>query len=209
MERKRRGSGAIDRRGPVERGFPSGRMEDSAMRKPAVLTVLLLSVIPALAQQSASYKLNESVFNGGGNPSQGAVLSSASFRIKLDSMGEGLLGTALGSASFRVDGGFAAAYPPPGEVKGDVFSSKTLYAWNPEKSVGVYNVYRSTLSSLPGTFGSCLAGGLATTTYSDASVPGTGTGYFYLVTAENRLGEEGTKGFQTGGAQRTTSPACP
>jgi hypothetical protein len=33
-------------------------------------------------------------------------------------------------------------------------------------------------------------------------------GFFYLVTVENRLSEEGTKGFDSGGGERTGS-ACP
>jgi hypothetical protein len=183
------------------------------MRNVATLAVLLsvLAVLtaPASAQTSASYKLQENVLNAGGHPAQGAIASSASFRITIDSIGEGLLGTSLGSASFRMDGGFASAYPPPGEVKGDVFASKTLYSWNPEKSVGTYNVYRSTIASLPGSFGACLGGSVTQTSYTDAAEPAPGTGYFYLVTAENRLREEGTKGYQSSGVQRTNTASCP
>lgn len=175
----------------------------------ALAILLLVSATGAPAQTSATYELKESVLNAGGHPSQGAVLSSASYRIKLDSIGEGLLGSALGSASFHVDGGFTGAYPPPGEVRGDVFTSKTLLAWNPEKSAGVYNVYRNTIASLPGTFGACLGGGVTVASYTDTTIPVAGTGYFYLITVENRLGEEGTKGTQTSGAQRTNSTACP
>ena len=48
----------------------------------------LLLVLPVYAQESASFKLTEHVFNAGGNPADGAVLASASFRIKLDAIGE-------------------------------------------------------------------------------------------------------------------------
>ena len=102
----------------------------------------------ARAQTSASYRLQESVLNAGGHPAQGAVLSSPSFRVKLDALGDGVLGSALASPSFRMDGGFVGAYPPPGEVRGDRFASKTLLVWDPEKSVGTYDVYRGSLASL-------------------------------------------------------------
>lgn len=180
------------------------------MQRFLVLVLPLLTLGgPALAQQSASYKLQESVLNAGGHPAQGTVLSSASFKIKLDSIGEGLAGIALGSASYHADGGFVGAYPPPGEVTGDYFRTKTMLAWNPEKSVGVYNVYRNTIATLPGAFGTCLGGSVPDASYTDATVPSAGTGYFYLVTAENRLGEEGTKGYQSSGVQRTNTAACP
>ena len=45
-----------------------------------------------------------------------------------------------------------------------------------------------------------IQGSLAGTTASDAGNPPLGEAWFYLVTAKNRIGEEGTKGNQTGGA---------
>ena len=41
-----------------------------------------------------------------------------------------------------------------------------------------------------------------------APVPA-GNGYFYLVTARNRLWEEGTKGSSSAGAQRANPAPCP
>jgi hypothetical protein len=71
-----------------------------------------------------------------------------------------------------------------------------------------YDVYRGPTGRLPGTFGSCLASNLVGTTYNDPVAPGSGV-FFYLVTGENRLGEEGTKGTQSNGTVRTAAPACP
>jgi hypothetical protein len=87
-------------------------------------------------------------------------------------------------------------------------ANKIVLRWNPEKSVGVYNVYREPISSLPGA-GTCLARGLQVTNYNEPTVPLSGTGYYYLITAENRLGEEGTKGFRSSGTERSNAFACP
>jgi len=43
---------------------------------------------------------------------------------------------------------------------------------------------------------------------TDASIPAAATGYFYLVTAENRLAEEGTKGSNSTGGERLGN-VCP
>jgi hypothetical protein len=82
-------------------------------------------------------------------------------------------------------------------------------SWDPERSVGDYDVYRDLLSSLPGNFGACLEHDVPAQTAVDVGIPGVGTGYFYLVTAENRLDEEGTKGFRSNGSERLNPAPCP
>jgi hypothetical protein len=183
----------------------------SAMRAHVSVAILaaLAGASPALAQTSASYKLTESTLNNGGNPSQGSVLSSASFHVKLDAIGDAVAQASLSSASFHADAGFVGAHPPPGEVMGLAFTDKQTLTWNPERSAGSYNVYRDALSTLPGGFGFCFAPRLAATTATDAASPSIGTGYFYLVTARSRLDEEGTKGAASSGAQRANSSPCP
>ncbi len=164
----------------------------------------------ALAQTSASYKLTESVLNDGGDPSKGTFGTSASNRIKLDSIGDGLLGVGLASATYHMDGGFVDVYPPPGEVQQQLFSNKTTMVWSPEKSIGQYCVYRDSLAVLSGGgTGTCFSPGLIAESAVDASSPAAGQGYFYLVTAGNRLGEEGTKGFRSTGAERPNPSPCP
>ena len=164
----------------------------------------------ALAQTSASYKLQESVLNAGGVPTNGSVLSSAGFRIRLDSIGEGLVRVGMLSTSFRMDGGFVDVYRPPGEVLSlRCLSDKQTLQWSPEVSAGTYAVYRSTLGSLPGTFGDCLPPTVSGASASDTGIPSVDTGYFYLVTARNRLGEEGTKGSQSNGTPRPNPASCP
>ena len=169
-----------------------------------------LALCPAtLAAESASHKLNEFVFNSGGHPLGGAVSTSASYRITLDAVGEGVAGGTSSSASFLMGEGFVSAYPPPGEVNDILFSNKTTFAWDPEKSVGSYNLYRDLISTLAGGFGVCHPPELLTETTTDTDVPAVGTGYFYLVTAENLLDEEGTKGFRSNGTERANLAPCP
>ncbi len=183
----------------------------SAVRRAATTVALLAALArsPAAAQISASYKLQESVINAGGNPRDGGSLASAHFHVKLDAIGDGVVGTGLASASFHVDAGFAGSYPPPGEATGLRFSDKATLTWNPEKSVGAYALHRDLIASLPGTFGSCQAGNLPGETAADASSPSAGQGYFYLVTARNRLREEGPKGYGSDGTEEGNASPCP
>jgi hypothetical protein len=180
------------------------------MRRLLVFLLLALALCPAaLAAESASHKLNEYVFNAGGHPLGGSVSASASRRITLDSVGEGVVGGVSSSASFKMDGGFVSAYPPPGEVTDLLFSNKITLVWDPDKSVGRYNLYRNLISTLPGEFGVCRPPQILTETTTDTDIPAVSTSYFYLVTAENRLDEEGTKGFQSNGAERGNPAPCP
>ncbi len=162
------------------------------------------------AQTSASHKLTEFTFNNGGDPLNGAYASSASHRMRLDAIGDAVgVGSTLSSAGFRMDPGFVDSYLPPGEVRNLRWSSKTALVWNPEKSVGTYDVYRDALGTLPGNYGACLQSALLNETATDATVPTSGTARFYLVTARNRLAEEGTKGFRSSGSERPNPAPCP
>lgn len=181
----------------------------SRLRRFAVAIALVAVPTIAAAQTSASYKLQEFTFNDGGRPADGSVASSASFRIKLDAIGDAVTQAGLSSASHRMDGGFVSDYPPPGEIRNARWTSKTAISWDPDKTVGVYEVYRDLLSTLPGNFGACFQSALTAETAADAASPAAGTAWFYIVTARNRLGEEGTKGFRTGGAERTNPAPCP
>lgn len=180
------------------------------MRRAVVLAVMgSLAGSLAHAQTSASYQLTESVVNSGGDPRDGSRASSASFHLTLDAIGEAVSGGAPSSASFRVGAGFVGDYPPPGEVGSVVFSDKATLSWSPEPSVGTYAVYRDGLASLPGGFGSCFASGSSSEEAVDPGMPASGQGWYYVVTARNRLGEEGTKGFETTGAERGNAAPCP
>ena len=175
----------------------------------SALSVLLLGlIVPSFfAQTSATYQNKEHVINAGGNPAP--AITSITYSISLSSIGDGLSATGMHSASYSMDGGFVPPYPPPGEVLNVRFTDKTNFVWNPEASVGTYDVYRGFVTGLPASYGTCLASGLTLDQATDASNPSAGQCFFYLVTAKNRLGEEGTMGKKSDGTPRPDMAPCP
>ena len=179
------------------------------MGKVPFVLALLLAVTGALAQESPSYKLTEHTFNAGGHPSGGIVLTSASYKISLDAVGDSVVSRVLSSTSYHMDGGFISGYPPPGEVMGLNFTDVETLVWSPERSAGVYNFYRDLMSSLVSLgYGTCAQQDLIAATTTDNDPVPDGDGYFYLVTVENRLGEEGTKGLDSSDTVREGN-VCP
>jgi hypothetical protein len=180
------------------------------MRPILTLLIVLAAIGPAGAQQSTSFEISEHTFNGGGHPLAGTTLSSARFRLSVDSLGDGIVGYALIATSFSMDSSFAAAYLPPTET-GDVgFVDKTTISWPPDKAAGTYNVYRDLITNLAGGgYGDCYARDLRTTSTTDTSNPPPGEGYLYLVTVVNRLEEEGSKGYLSDGNERPNDAPCP
>jgi hypothetical protein len=181
------------------------------MRKVLAVLAGLLGVGLAAAQVSTSYKLTEHVFNAGGHPAEGVMLTSTSYRVTLDAIGDSVTGYGLSSASYRMDGSFGFCFPPPGEVTGLHFTDHQTLVWDAERSVGVYNLYRNLMSVLSGgDTGTCEQHDLTATTATDTDpAPSAGDGFFYLVTAENRLAEEGTKGWRSSGSERPNPLPCP
>ncbi len=173
------------------------------------LAATFIATVAVPAQESATYKLTDHVFNAGGHPGVASNPVSASYQITMGSIGAGLSARGLSSASYRTDAGFVMAYPPPGEATGLRFISKTGLAWDAEPSAGSYNLYRDLHSNLTGLgFGQCQQQNLVTTTTTDADAVPVGDGFFYLVTVENRLREEGTKGFDSLDGERLGT-VCP
>jgi hypothetical protein len=174
-----------------------------------MLTLALVLALPALAQQSTNYRLDEHVLNSGGNPDNGVELTSTRFTVSMVSIGDGVVARGLSSSSFRMDAGFTNTYLLAGEVNGLLFLDKHQLQWDSEPSIGVYNLYRDLISNLSGLgYGTCVQQYLTSTGASDSDPVPDDDGYFYIVTAENRLGEEGSKGFQNGGIERQGS-VCP
>ncbi len=153
---------------------------------------LLLLSGSALAQTSTSYVLEENSFNSGGNPVDGFTASSASFQLSLDAIGD-INAHGLSSTSFLLDSGFVGAYPPPLEVINLIFTGVNDFEWDPFPGIGTYNVYRGVIGGFDPGYGACSQTGLTTNSASDGD-PITSPGFFYLVTTENRLAAEGTKG---------------
>ena len=163
--------------------------------------VLLVGLSPAIAQTSTSYKQEEHTFNQGGHPEGGVVLTSTSYKITLDAIGDSISGVALLSSSYKLDGGFPASYAAPGEVMSLLLAGTGL-SWDVEPSRGDYSVYRGLVSGLPGGYGTVFQTDITTESTNDAALPGAGEAYFYLITVDNRLAEEGTKGFDSSGTER-------
>ena len=184
------------------------------MRRTRILFLLILGAAApdgtaALAQESAGHKLEEYTFNAGGHPAGGVNPGSASHQVTLGSIGEPFGFQVLSGASGVIEGGFLLAYPPPGEVQDVLFVDNTTLVWDVAVAAGTYSMYRGLIGSLPGlAFGICTQQNLLVPTTTDATLPAVGAGFFYLITVENRLGEEGTKGFTSSGAERLGS-ACP
>jgi len=178
--------------------------------KPLLTPLVLLLSFPVLAQQSTSYKLTEHTFNAGGNPADGVVLTSTSYKVTLDAIGDSVAGRGLASASYQMDGSFVMGYPPPGEVHDLSFTDFQTLLWQHEKSIGVYNLYRGLVDTLDGAvYGFCEEPDIASNTTTDGDPVPVGNGYFYLVAAENRLDEEGTLGTRSMGTERPNTGACP
>ena len=176
--------------------------------KKTIILVAVLFALPALAQQSANFKLTEHVFNGGGHPSDGLVLASTGYRVTLDALGEGVVQGGMTSTSFHMDTSFTVAYPPPGNVIDLRFTDAETITWSAERSGGLYDLYRDDTRD---GYGNCEQQDLGATTATDTSIPAESGGFFYLVTAKNRLLEEGTKGSRSDGTERlggTDPPAC-
>jgi hypothetical protein len=178
-----------------------------------VLVALAACCLPAAgikAQSSATYKIDVRVLNAGGHPAAGTVLTSASYTITPDAIGDALAPTGLSSASFSVRGGTGAAHRPPGELAGLDFITKTTLNWLVEPSAGTYNVYRGGLGAiLPSGFGGCQQYALPSPMASDVDAVPPGGGFFYLVTVTNFLAEEGTKGYSSNAVERPNNAPCP
>src|SRR5262249_43080936 len=112
-------------------GSSSFPAEAPPMRRPAVLVLSLgvalgATLDTARAQTSASYKLTESVVNAGGDPRDASFAASASYRIRLDAIGQSVAGAGFTSAGYHMNAGFAGDYPPPGEVLNVRWSTPAL-----------------------------------------------------------------------------------
>ena len=177
------------------------------LRSPLLALLLLVGSTPA--QESSNYKLNDHVFNAGGHPATDGMLQSATFRMTLDALGEVAGDVVLSGASYRMHAGFVPCFRPPREVTGLTFDDARTLTWQPEGSGGPYRLYRDRLSELPGqNYGVCEQSQITVESTIDDHVPLPGEASFYLVTAGNLLGEEGSKGATSDGTPREGT-VCP
>lgn len=172
---------------------------------------ILVPGIPAPAQQGGDFRQAEHAINAGGDPRQ-VVLSSPDFRVTLDAVGDACPPTVARGPGFRLETGFVSAYAPPGEVQQLMVQADRLtLSWNPDPSAGTYDLHGGPVSALggPGGYGACLVPHIEATHTTDSFVPVPGTARLYLVTVENRVGEEGTLGRTSSGATRPNALPCP
>ena len=178
--------------------------------KRLILTTTLICALPALAQQSAGYQLTEHTFNQGGRPQDGVAATSTSFAITLDAIGDTTGFAEPTSASYGVTPGFVTAFGPAGEVLDLTFDDATTISWDEQPNATGYNIYSHDLGSLSGTDnGGCLESTVPDNSYMAVGTPAATEGFFYLVTAINRLAEEGTPGSDSQGTERGNAGACP
>ena len=90
------------------------------------------------------------------------------------------------------------------------FTDATTLVWDPELSAGSYQLYEGLLTNpFDDTYGTCSQSGITGETTTVTADPAAGQGLFLLVTAENLLGEEGTKGTNSEDSERGTPLAGP
>ena len=105
-------------------------------------------------------------------------------------------------------GAGAFAQAPPEVQNVDLDKAGTI-TWSPAAGADDYNIYRGVLSWLAsGDTAKCHGDEITGVSFASASVPPTGAGYFYLVTAESNLGGEGTPGTSSSGVLRQLRGRC-
>lgn len=162
---------------------------------------LFAAGVPLLySQSSENYGIEQSTFNSGGNPSP--ILLSPNYQMTLDAIGEGIVAVGAESASYGMDAGFPSPYPPPGEVLNLLFTDAITLSWDAERSACGYHLYRGALTDLPSSYGSIVKPLITETNTTDEETPAPGGSFFYLLTAVNRIGEEGPTGNDSSGNPR-------
>jgi hypothetical protein len=100
----------------------------------------------------------------------------------------------------------------PGDVENLQWTDKETMVWNVETSADQYHVYQGSLDTLGyDNFGTCADGtdpDLFDTELSVTAIPAPGTGWFWVITAEDLAGSEGTLGFATC-TERSNFTPCP
>lgn len=185
----------------------------------AILACAIVLGGPAFSQQSASYILEEQAFNAGGNAGAqaggstpaGVVLLSSSFRITQSAIGDAVSAATMASPGFTLTGSLISANPPPGEVRNVRFGATTMtVVWDRDPSVGRYHLYQGGVTvPFDPDFGACVPPAWVTEQATITADPPLGEALFILLTAENTLDEEGTKGFRSDGVERPNAVPCP
>jgi len=182
------------------------------MRRIAIGLLLALALAGAAwSQESASYRLTETSFDTGGQAGGDTVTGSTSFVVTLGALGSGGEAPMMSGPTYAMEGGFVASFQPPTEVAELLFTDATTLVWAPEGSVGDYALY-SGMVAVPfdSEYGTCSQPPpqITATTATVTSIPPPGGALFFLVSARNRLGEEGIKGLNSNGVIRANTAPC-
>ena len=98
----------------------------------------------------------------------------------------------------------------PAEVTGLGFDDKTTFSWGSDATAFTYDAVRGSTSAFPvgpGGAEEVCFNNLASTSTSDATLPGANAGFWYLVRGENTCAPAGSWGDATSGPRSTTT--CP
>jgi hypothetical protein len=84
-------------------------------------------------------------------------------------------------------------------------TGSVLLSWSPDPAADAHSVLRGELGGLAaGSYGDCLHEGIDSTSYLDSEVPAVGTGFFYLVQAQNFDCGLGSLGFGSAEEERVS-----
>ena len=176
----------------------------------AVLSVTLAGL--AAAQSSNSYVLETWSINSGGVVPASEPVVGKPYRLSLAAIGDPVYPVPLSGASFTLDAGSVEPWRPAGEVPGLRLDDAALLDWDTAPGARLYNLYRGDLIGLSSpSAGSCLQSDIPVTSAADNASPPSAGGFFYLVTATDRFGKEGTwgSGNSAGTPTQRTGLACP
>ena len=100
-----------------------------------------------------------------------------------------------------------AVLAQPAEVQNVTLDAGSNLNWSAVSGADDYNVYRGLINELAVTPPQCFGDEITATSFSVGDTPPPGTGYAFLVTAEDAAGE-GTLGDDSGGGGRDSLGAC-
>ncbi|MEM7246552.1 MAG: hypothetical protein AAF533_14465 [Acidobacteriota bacterium] len=167
-----------------------------------VLLSLTLTVADvAHGQVSSGYRQLEQDLSSGGPSTGTSTLSSTSFQVTLEVAGTGRSGQLLSSPSHRVGDGLTWAAVPPSEVS-ELRCTLDGLRWDLAPYGDTYTLRRGLLSELADGYGDALAWDIVGSRSDDDTLPPPGDGFFYLIGATSRLGEEGPLGRDSRGVSR-------
>lgn len=174
------------------------------MKTFVAVVAVLTALANAHAQSSSSFQISNSVVNAGGHPQQGQKMASESYQVSLDAIGDTVWSGA--SATYAGSSGFVGRYRPPGELGNLRFNAKVNLTWDYDRGLTESNLYRGTTAAGAA---ACYQPNLPANSFLESTSPSVDAGWYYLVGAENLLGEEGPLGTGPGGAPRAPVAACP